>query len=82
MEEYTIQELRIKEGFTQKKVAEKTGLTKDYISLIERGRRVPSDKTKHKLAKVYKVPEVQIFLAIQRTNSTLKQESNKIIKNK
>lgn len=73
MKEYTIQELRTKKGLTQKEVAEKAGITKDYISLIERGERTPSDKTKHKLAEIYDVPVVQIFLAIQRTNGTIKQ---------
>lgn len=73
MKEYTIQELRTKKGLTQKEVAEKAGITKDYISLIERGERTPSDKTKNKLAEIYDVPVVQIFLAIQRTNSTTKQ---------
>lgn len=73
MKEYTIQELRLQRGFTQEEVAKKAGITKDYVSLIERGERAPSDKTKGKLAEIYNVPIVQIFLAIQRTNSTIKE---------
>ena len=49
MEEYNMQELRIKNNFTQEEVAKKTGVTKDYISMIERGVRNPSDKMKEKL---------------------------------
>ena len=72
MKECNIQELRQLRGYTQKQVAECTELSTDYISLIECGKRRPSDKVKNKLAKLYNVTEVDIFLAIQRTNSTTK----------
>lgn len=73
MKEKTLKELRLAKKFTQKKLAEKTGLSKDYISMIERGERNPSDKAKGILAEVLNVPIVQIFLAIQRTKSTNKE---------
>lgn len=75
MEEYNIQELRIKNNLTQYQVAEKTGVTKDYISMIERGIRNPSDKMKEKLARLYNTTVVQIFLAYDRTKRCL---NNKI----
>ena len=74
MKEYTIKELRLKNKLTQEQVAENTGVCKDYISLIERGERNPSDKLKKKLANLYNVSIVQIFLATQRTISTTKKE--------
>lgn len=75
MKEYTFKELRIKNKLTQKKLAQKSGLSKDYISMIERGKRTPSDKTKAVFAEIFNVPIVQIFLAIQRTISTTNKEA-------
>lgn len=74
MKEYTFKELRIKNKLTQKEVAEKSGFSKDYISMIERGERTPSDRAKAIFAEIFKVPIVQIFLAIQRTISTTKKD--------
>lgn len=70
MKEYTIKEIRKMRGFTRKQVAEKIGITKDYVYMIESGKRSPSDKIKNKLAELFNLPVVQIFLAIQRTKST------------
>lgn len=72
MRQYTIKELRLKNKLTQEQTAQKVGISKDYVSLIERGKRSPSDKIKNKFAETYNVPVVQIFLAIQRTNSAIK----------
>ena len=70
MKEVTIKELRLRKKMTQEQVAEKSGFSKDYISMIERGERNPSDKAKAILAEIYGVTIIQIFLAIQRTIST------------
>ena len=59
----TLKELRQRECLTQKEVAEKVGLTNKFISDMEQGRRKPSDKSKIKLAEVYHVTPVDIFLA-------------------
>lgn len=72
MKEYNIQELRIKNNFTQGEVANATGVTKDYISMLERGMRNPSDKMNEKLAKLYKTSVIQIFLACERTKCSTK----------
>lgn len=70
MKELTIKQLRLNKELTQEQVAKKSGFSKDYISMIERGERNPSDKAKAILADIYGVTVVQIFLAIQRTIST------------
>ncbi|MCI8272868.1 MAG: helix-turn-helix transcriptional regulator [Clostridia bacterium] len=70
MKEYTFKELRLKNNLTQEQVANKSGFSKDYISMIERGKRNPSDKAKAIFANIFKVPIVQIFLAVQRTICT------------
>ncbi len=72
MKELTFKELRLKKNMTQEQVAEKSGFSKDYISMIERGERNPSDKAKGVFAEIFEVPIVQIFLATQRTISTTK----------
>lgn len=74
MKEITFKDLRIKSKLTQEEVAKKSGFSKDYISMIERGERNPSDKAKAIFAKIFNVPVVQIFLATQRTISTINKE--------
>lgn len=39
-----IKKLRLEKGYSQAKFAELTGLSEDYISLIENGKRTPSLK--------------------------------------
>lgn len=60
-------QLRVEAGFTQMEVAKKTKKTITYISLIENGKRKPSDTMKEQLAKLYKVGISEIFLAIKLT---------------
>lgn len=73
MKEISFKELRIKNKMTQEQLAEKSGFSKDYISMLERGERNCSDKAKEIFAKIFNVPIVQIFLALQRTKSTAKR---------
>lgn len=56
-----IREYREKKEYTLKEVAEKTGVTLNYISLIERGLRVPCDDILYKLSDVLEVNVVEIF---------------------
>lgn len=67
MKRYTLKELREKNNLTQKEVAERLKVNKNYISMIENGSRNPSDKMKNKLAKIYKCSIVDIFLSLQTT---------------
>lgn len=64
MKQKTFKELRIEAGLTQEEVAKKTGYSKDYISMIERGERNPSDKAKKVFANIFGVSIVQIFLSL------------------
>lgn len=65
--EILLKGLRISANLTQEQVSKITGLTIKFISEVENGRRNPSDKTKLKFAKAYRVKPVDIFLACQRT---------------
>lgn len=75
MRKNTLQDFRIQKGLTQEELAKLTETTKDYISLLERGKRNPSDKMKAKLAKIFDVEIVQIFLAVQRTKCCTKDKN-------
>lgn len=70
----SLKELREKSNLTQEQVAKLTGFTIRYISLLENGERNPSDNAKTKLAKAFRVPEVEIFLATRRTKCSKRKE--------
>lgn len=73
MKEKTFKDLRLDANLTQEQLANKSGFSKDYISMIERGERNPSDKAKLIFANILGVTVVEIFLAVQRTISTTKK---------
>lgn len=68
-----LKDLRIKAHLTQEQTSKLTGLSIKFISDMENGRRNPSDKTKIKLAKAYRVKPVDIFEACQRTKCSIIQ---------
>ncbi len=51
-----IRHLRMQRGHTQKELAEKAGITQEYLSAIERGSRVPSLEVFLLLAKALEIP--------------------------
>lgn len=53
-----IRAVRTAAGLTQPEFAEKLGLTKNFISLIENGQREPSDRTVRDICRVFNVNEV------------------------
>lgn len=72
MKKQTLKELREKNNLTQKEVADKLEVNKNYISMIENGSRNPSDKMKNKLAKIYKCSIIDIFLSLETTKCLIK----------
>ena len=52
-----IRAVRIAAGLTQPEFAEKLGLTKNFISLIENGQREPSERTIRDICRVFSVNE-------------------------
>lgn len=52
-----IKKIRADFGVTQEKFAERIGLTRNYINLIETGRRVPADRTISDICRIYGVNE-------------------------
>jgi transcriptional regulator with XRE-family HTH domain len=53
-----IRSVRAAAGLTQPEFAEKLGLTKNFISLIENGQREPSDRTVRDICRVFGVNEI------------------------
>jgi putative transcriptional regulator len=47
---------RRKKGFTQAELAEEVGVTANYISLIEKGKKFPSVKTINKIVHTLDIP--------------------------
>lgn len=56
-----LQYLRVREGITQEQLADKTGVTVESISNIERGIFGPKFETLEKIAGVLKVPVKKLF---------------------
>ena len=54
--------LRNKKGYSQMRFAELTGLSEDYISLIENGKRTPSLKRLITIAEVLDVEPYQLLM--------------------
>ena len=77
MKEMSFKEMRLYKNMIQEKLAELSGYSKDYISMLERGERNPSNKAKAIFAKIFDVPIVQIFLVIQWTKSMISENNIK-----
>lgn len=63
----TIKEYREARQLTQKETAKLLDITKEYLSMIECGKRNPSDALKEKFAKLYNVSITEIFLGLKET---------------
>ena len=56
-----VRRYRKEKDLTQEKLAEKTGISVDFLSLIERGKNAPSFETLEKIAKALGVPVKELF---------------------
>ena len=63
----TLKELREDKGITQEEESKEFKITKEYLSMLERGERNPSDKLKMKMADFFGVSISYIFLVINQT---------------
>jgi len=82
-----IRELRKKKNLKLEDLAQKTGLSLSYISLVERGLKNPSLKALEKIAKAFNVPTSYLFSGeteetletFLRVNTSLDEEERKMI---
>ena len=56
--------LRLKEGFTQKELANKLSITTSHFGMIETGIRNPSLKLAYKISKIFNTTIESIFFEI------------------
>ncbi|MDF2010177.1 helix-turn-helix domain-containing protein [Priestia megaterium] len=70
----TLKRNRKLKGITLKEVAEKLDLSTMYISEIERGKKVPTDKHIKELSKVYDIPEAKLFEGFGRIPENITKE--------
>ena len=57
-----IKKIRIDKGFTQAELSEMAGITCDYLSEVERGKKVPSLETIHCLAQALNVEPYRLLM--------------------
>lgn len=57
-----IKKFRTEKKFTQEKLSEMTGISADYLSEIERGKKTPSLKRLILIADALKVPIYKFFM--------------------
>ncbi|MCI8411036.1 MAG: helix-turn-helix transcriptional regulator [Clostridia bacterium] len=69
----TIKDLRINMGLSQEEASKEFKIHKRYLSMIENGKRNPSDKLKIKMANLYKTTIGVIFLALETTKCSIKK---------
>ena len=74
MKNYTLKEMRIRSKKTQKEVADKIGITITYLSLMECGKKHPSDRVKRKLANEYRVNTIDIYKSVEKQEKILMKE--------
>lgn len=70
----TLKDLRENKNITQEKEARELGITKEYLSMLERGERNPSDKLKEKIATFFGVSVTYIYLVINQTKCFNKKQ--------
>lgn len=62
-----LKRLRERKGLTQEQTSKILDITKEYLSMLERAERNPSDNLKEKMAKLYDCSITDIFLATKQT---------------
>ncbi len=63
----TLKELRENKSLTQEQAAKILDVTKEYLSMLEREKRNPSDKMKERMCNLYNCKIEQIFSACRGT---------------
>ena len=67
MKATSLKELRLQRNLTLVEASKRLGVTQQYLIMLEKGERNPSDKMKKKLSSVYGVSAVNIFLLCNST---------------
>ncbi|MDR0730870.1 MAG: helix-turn-helix transcriptional regulator [Treponema sp.] len=68
-----IKERRRKYGFSQEKLAEKAGLSPQYIAMIELSRKFPSPEVLDRIAGVLNIETYQLFAVAPSPDDTIER---------
>ena len=60
-----IKKFRLEKGLTQEKLSELIGISTDYLSEIERGKKTPSFKRMELLAKALGIEVYKLFMPLE-----------------
>jgi transcriptional regulator with XRE-family HTH domain len=71
-----IRDIRKSKSISQKKLAEITGLDRTFISLIERGRRVPTLTTICKLSKALDIKASELLKLYEQRTSEIHEKNS------
>lgn len=63
---FNLKHYRNKIGYTQDKLSEISGISSDYLSEIERGKRTPSFKRMDILAKALNIDVYKLFMPLNK----------------
>ncbi len=63
----TLKEIRESTGLKQYEAAEKLDISKDYLCMLENGKRQPSNKLISRMSTLYDINPEKIFLVCNRT---------------
>lgn len=79
MKATSLKELRLQRNISIVEASKKLGVTQQYLILLEKSERNPSDKLKNKLAILYGVSPTNIFLLCNSTKrKMIEAEFNKV----
>ena len=76
MKATSLKELRKQRNLTLKEASKRLDISEQYLIMLEKGERNPSDKMKNKLSSLYKVSAVNIFLLCNSTKCGIKNHNN------
>ncbi len=65
---YNLKFYRNKFGLTQDKLSEISGISTDYLSEIERGKKTPSFKRMELIAKALNIEVYKLFIPLDKSN--------------
>lgn len=63
---FTLREIRLKRGFSQQRLADKSGYHRTYIGLLERGQKSPSLRTIFNIATTLQVKPCELLERVER----------------
>lgn len=76
-----IKSIRQEEGLTQSQFAEKIGLSRNYVAMIEIGQREPSDRTVSDICRIFDIQEdwLRHGLEPKRAAKTKEEEISELV---